>query len=232
MKLEEVKTRILYGESRDNLQNLDPITRLTMLPKETLENIEFCLNKCIEENIPGDFVETGVWRGGACIFAREILKEKKENRKVYVCDSFEGLPFPDAVNYPRDAGDAHYSIAELSVGLEKVKENFEIFGSLDENVVFVKGWFKDTMKTIDVDSISVLRLDGDMYESTIQVLEALYPKLSVGGYCIIDDWEEHFGARYATENYRKEHNIEDLIEEFGRSEECKDCPRSIFWKKS
>ena len=98
----------------------------------------------------------------------------------------------------------------LSVSLEQVSENFKKFGLLDDNVVFVKGWFKDTMPNLDIKKISILRLDGDMYESTIQVLDALYHKLSVGGYCIIDDYY-HPRCASAVHDFRKKHNISSPI---------------------
>lgn len=226
MTIPQIKDRILYGQTVDP-NNIDHDTRLTMLPRTFLENVESCVNETLENNINGDFVETGVWRGGACILAHNIFKIASSTKKVWVFDSFEGLPKPDAEKYPSDAGDDHWSIPELSVSLEQVKENFELFNVLDESVEFVKGWFKDTMPNNAIENISVLRLDGDMYESTIDPLEYLYPKLSSGGYCIIDDYNPKYGAFNAVNDYREKYNITEPIEVVS------DSGVTIgFWKKA
>lgn len=184
--------------------------RLTLLPWSALEHLHHVIKDTIQQGVEGDFIETGVWKGGACILAKAVYNELDSTRKVYVADSFEGLPAPDLVNYPQDAGDTHYLDPMLSVSLEQVKSNFKQFNLLDENVIFVKGWFKDTMPTLDIEKISILRLDGDMYESTIQVLESLYSKLSVGGYCIIDDYY-HPRCAQAVHDFRNQNNITSPI---------------------
>jgi hypothetical protein len=211
MTIEEIKNRILYGQTVDP-NNIDYNTRLTMLPRLFLENIEECVNETLKDQIEGDFVEAGVWRGGACILVNEIFKKLNTDKKVWVYDSFEGLPKPNESKYPSDAGDNHWTLPELSVSLEEVHDNFKIFGDLDDNVKFVKGWFSDTMPSNTIDKISVLRLDGDMYESTIDPLEYLYPKLSIGGYCIIDDYHPRYGAYNAVNDYRAMHNITTPIQ--------------------
>ena len=108
---------------------------------------------------------------------------------VYACDSFEGLPKPDTKNYPADDGDGHYQIDNLKVSEEVVRANFHKYGVLD-GVVFVKGWFKDTMPELkkQIQRIAILRLDGDMYESTVNVLDNLYDLVVCGGFIIIDDY--------------------------------------------
>lgn len=142
----------------------------------------------IENGIEGDFVETGVWKGGACVMANAVICEANQQpfRKVHVFDSFEGLPKPYMVE---DAGDNHHAIDCLAISVDTVKKVFASYGLLTENVIFRKGWFKDTMKTTDdINKIAVLRLDGDLYSSTIEVLEALYDKVTAGGFVIVDDW--------------------------------------------
>ena len=184
--------------------------KLTMLPPRVLENFRLCIEDVEMGHVAGDVVEAGVWRGGACIYAYHVLGALGSARKLWVCDSFEGLPPPNALEYPADAGDPHHLMPIFRVGLEQVKANFRLFGPIDESVVFVKGWFSDTMPGLGVEAISVLRLDGDMYESTFLVLENLYPKLSVGGYCIIDDWG-HKRAHQAVVDYRSREGITDEI---------------------
>jgi O-methyltransferase len=139
--------------------------------------------------IPGDFIETGVWRGGACIYMRGILEVHADScRRVFVADSFKGLPPPNPDVYSADAGDPHHTHKELAISRATVEENFRKYGLLDERVVFLEGWFKDTLPVAPIERLSVLRLDGDMYESTIQPLEALYHKVSRGGAVIVDDY--------------------------------------------
>jgi O-methyltransferase len=106
-----------------------------------------------------------------------------------VADSFEGLPKPNAEKYPKDAEDDHHTLSNhLAISLESVQENFKKFNLLNDQVKFLKGFFSETLPTSPIEKLSILRLDGDMYESTMDGLVNLYPKLSVGGYILIDDW--------------------------------------------
>lgn len=173
----------------DTLKNALFNDKMTLIPLIGLENIEFVLRDIKENEIKGDFVETGVWQGGACIYARAVMNELKLEGNVYVCDSFVGLPKPDIKNFPQDEGDVHSQIDVLKVSLETVTDNFLRYDLLD-GVKFVKGWFKDTMPVLknEIKSIAVLRLDGDMYESTVEVLDNLYDLVPVGGFIIIDDY--------------------------------------------
>ena len=112
----------------------------TMIGMKRLENIQFCVEDVLARNIQGDLIETGVWRGGAVIFMRALLKAHAANdRIVWVADSFEGLPIPDSQRYPADSGDRLHEFPELAVSLEKVKSNFDRYGLLDEQVQFLKG---------------------------------------------------------------------------------------------
>lgn len=161
-----------------------------MIGLKRLDNIQFCVETVIRDGIPGDLLEAGVWRGGACIFMRAILKAYgNTTRTVWVVDSFVGLPTPNPAAYQPNAGDLHHTYIDfLAVSRQEVEENFRRYDLLDEQVCFFEGWFKDTLPKAPIDRLSVLRLDGDMYESTIQTLEALYDKLSSGGGIIIDDY--------------------------------------------
>ena len=165
------------------------------------------MESAIGNNIPGDFIETGVWRGGACIMMRAVLNAYNvTDRKVWLADSFEGLPPPDLDDYPEDEGETFHKHSELAVSIDEVKSNFEKYGLLDEQVGFIKGWFKDTLSTISIDKLALLRLDGDLYESTIQPLDALYDKLSIGGHVIVDDYYVVKGCKIAIHDFfrRKE----------------------------
>ncbi|MDB5452760.1 MAG: macrocin O-methyltransferase, partial [Caulobacteraceae bacterium] len=112
--------------------------------------------------------------------------------------------------FPADAGDVHHTFAQLAIPKAEVENNFRKYGLLDSRVIFLEGWFKDTLPTAPIDQIAVLRLDGDMYESTIQALEALYHKVSFGGYVIVDDFALQ-GCQKAVGDFRQKHQIDSLI---------------------
>jgi len=177
----------------------------TMIGMKRLTNIQECFETVVREKIPGDLIETGVWRGGATILMKGLVKYHNEPRKVFVADSFEGLPKPDA-KYGADAGDIHHTLKFLAVDVETVKNNFRAYDLLDDDVIFVKGFFETSLKTVPIDKLCILRLDGDMYSSTIQVLDQLYSKVSPGGFVIVDDWTLP-GCRKAIIDFRTTHGI-------------------------
>lgn len=203
-----VRTRKREVSKPKRLLGLDwPMYAHSMTGLSRLNNLEKCCKSVLDENIAGDWIETGCWRGGSSIFMAGVLRIFDESdRRVFVCDSFEGLPKPDE-NYPEDAQDKHHQWGDiLGVTKEQVEENFRRYGLLSRQVHFIKGWFKDTLRFIDSEQFSLIRLDGDMYESTYTALDALYPKLSSGGFLIIDDY-------YALDNCRKA--VDDYFEKEG-----------------
>jgi O-methyltransferase len=190
-----------------------PATALTMIGLRRLDNIQACVERVLADGIPGDFLEAGVWRGGACIFMRAILKARGDTtRTVWVADSFQGLPPPDVSTYPEDAPVNLHAFPELAVPLEQVQANFRRRGLLDEQVKFLPGWFRDTFPTAPVERLAVLRLDGDMYESTIDGLLHLYPKLSPGGFVIIDDYFDIPPVKQAVSDYFQVQKIDAPIQ--------------------
>ena len=184
----------------------------TMVGMKRLTNIQYCIEQILQNNIPGDLIEAGVWRGGAAIFMRGMLAAANiTDRTVFAADSFEGLPVPDP-KYPADRAETLHRHPFLAVSLEEVKGNFDRYGLLDDQVVFLQGWFKDTLPKAPCSSIALMRLDGDMYESTMDALDNLYPKLSIGGYCIIDDYARE-NCKQAVDEFREKHEIQsDLVE--------------------
>lgn len=197
----------------------------TMIGLRRLDNIRDLLKAIILNNVEGDYVETGVWRGGASIFARAVIAAygEQRGRVSYVCDSFSGLP-PGDRNL--DAGDKNWDKTNyLEVPYDIVANNFVKYGLLDENVVFVKGLFRDSLGPLSskIKTLSIMRLDGDMYESTVDVLYRLYDKLSIGGYVIMDDWFG-FPARSACEDFFKAHGIDPEITAID--------DLAVFWKKT
>jgi O-methyltransferase len=202
-----------------------PARAETMVGLKRLDNLDECVRTVVSEGIEGDLVETGVWRGGSSILMRGVLEALgDEQRRVWACDSFQGLPPPNSAEYPADSGDDHHAFDELAVSVETVRRNFARYGLLDERVVFLKGFFKDTLPEAPIEKVAVLRLDGDMYESTIQALEPLYPKLSPGGFCIVDDYHVVPACRRAIQDYRAEHGINEEIREVDGS--------AVFWRRA
>jgi hypothetical protein len=196
----------------------------TMIGIWRLDNIRHCVESVLAEGVPGDLVETGVWRGGATIYMRAILAAWGiTEREVFVCDSFAGLPKP---YLHQDSGDTHWKFKDLRVSLEEVKDNFRKYNLLDDQVVFLKGWFKDTLPTAPIERIAVLRLDGDMYGSTMDALTNLYPKLSIGGYCILDDYGDIQGCKQAVDDYRRDNNITCKIIQIEGTNHG-----HVYWKK-
>lgn len=184
----------------------------TMVGLRRLDNVEACVVDTLRRRVPGDLLEAGVWRGGTTILMRAVLAAYGDDeRRVWVADSFQGLPKPDADAFPADAGVDYTGRAELSVGERQVRANFARYGLLDDRVEFLPGWFKDTLPGAPVERLAVMRLDGDLYESTIDALDALYPKLSAGGYCIIDDYGALEACRRAVDDYRAAHGITEEL---------------------
>lgn len=211
--------------TRDEIENglYWPTRAHTMIGLKRLQNIQDCFENVIKENIPGDLIETGVWRGGATIFMKGLVNYYNQNRLVFVADSFEGLPPPDA-KYPDDNGDIHHTINYLAVDLDTVTDNFKRYDLLDDNVVFVKGFFETSLKKEPrIQKLAILRLDGDMYSSTIQVLDELYHKVSKGGYIIIDDYGL-YGCRKAVTDFRNKHSIKEELIQIDSL--------SCYWKKN
>lgn len=214
-------------EKLKNIKN-DIISQgVSMIGSERMQNILECSQSVLTNKIQGDFVETGVWKGGACIFMRSILKEFEDNsRKIFVCDFFEGLPKDEM---PRDL--VHHSVTDLArnhynnlaISLEDVQSYFKNFNVLDEQVVFVKGWFKDTLPCLQTETIALLRLDGDMYSSTMDALNSLYFKVSKGGFIIIDDYGHFPQCKEAVDEFRTANNIKDQIVQIDYT--------GVFWKK-
>jgi O-methyltransferase len=203
-------------ESRDAFLESPPAqirNAETLIGPVGLENVQYCVEDVLKYEVPGDLIEAGVWRGGAVLFMRGLLAAHGDsNRIVWAADSFAGLPSPEESRYHEDerAGDwANQSW--LAVPLDEVRENFARYGLLDERVRFLVGWFHDTLPHAPFDQLSIIRVDADMYGSTMDALRFLYPKLSVGGYVIIDDyWLPD--CRAAVNTFRAENEItEELV---------------------
>jgi O-methyltransferase len=215
-----------FDEKKRSLGLDWPASAETMIGIQRLAHLQHCVESVLAEAIPGDLVECGVWRGGACILMRAVLAVYgDEKRCVWLADSFAGVPPPDPENYPADK-DLRLDLAAdvLAISESAVRNNFKRYGLLDDRVRFLPGWFKDTLPEAPIDRIALLRLDGDLYESTIQAIEALYPRLSAGGFCIIDDYHQIHACRQAVTDYRQRNSISaEVIEIDGTG---------VYWRKS
>jgi hypothetical protein len=130
------------------------------------------------------------------------------DRTVWLADPFEGLP-PSSSN--KDGADLSH-VEHLKVSLEQVKANFATFGLLDERVQFLKGWFCETLPKAPIERLAVLRLDGDLYNSTMDTLRSLYPRVSAGGYVIVDDYYSWQSCQEAVTDYLRENGISAKIQ--------------------
>jgi O-methyltransferase len=199
-----------------------PLFGFTLTGRRRLDALQACIEDILENNVPGDFAETGVWRGGSVILMRALLKVHNiTERKVWCADSFEGMPIPKGRD--KETSDMEFSDRDyLKVSVEEVKRNFERFGLLDDQVQFLKGWFSETLPIAPIRQLALLRLDGDLYESTRDALSNLYDKISAGGYVIIDDYNNWEGCRIAVDEFRNDRGITNKIEAIDRY--------SILWK--
>ena len=191
-----------------------------------LRNLRELTQRALDDGIPGDFIETGVWRGGCCILMRGVLAANSvRDRRVYVADSFDGFPPADVARYPMDERKGPPPPRELiAVSEDQVRANFGRYGLLDDQVVFVKGYFSATLPALETGPLALIRLDGDMYESTYVALEHLYPRLSVGGFAIIDDYGALPKARQAVTDYREAKGIAEPMHQADWT--------AVWWRKS
>lgn len=196
----------------------------TMVGLKRLDNLQHCIPDVLSKGVPGDLIEAGVWREGGAIFMRAVLKAFGDNKRiVWVADSFQGLPKPDGSRYPADAGDSSWKSSYFAVPVDQVKANFIRYGLLNEQVRFLVGWFRDTLKTAPMKQLAVLRIDADLYESTIDALRFLYPKLSVGRYIIIDDYGCLPRCKEAVDDFRRHQRINEPLQHIDWS--------GVFWQR-
>jgi hypothetical protein len=202
---------------------------LTMCSLKRLDNIQWCIEQCLADQIPGDCIECGVWRGGAVLLMRGVLAAYGvTNRIVWVADSFQGLPPPPAQSV--DEGLYHFpqvaALDHFHVDIASVQANFMRYGLLDHQVRFLPGWFHDTLPQAPIERLAILRLDGDYYESTRDTLRFLYPRLAPGGFVIIDDWgiDKICGAKAAVVEFRQHYHITDALIPIDW--------HSAYWRKS
>ena len=199
---------------------IDTIRRVAPFTSTSGERL-YVLCKSVEyivkNNIPGDFVECGVWRGGSMMaVAHTLLRLGDTSRRLYLFDTFEGMPKPGEKDISFRGEDASITWRELNRGdangwcyasLEEVRRNMLSLGYEADKIHFVKGTVEQTLPSAAPDSIAMLRLDTDWYTSVRHELDHLFPRLTRGGVIIVDDYGHWEGARQATDEYIKEHNL-------------------------
>lgn len=205
----------------------------TMIGTHRLDQVQRFIGDVVAEGVPGDLIETGVWRGGSVIFMRGVLEALDvRDRVVWVADSFEGFPTTPAqgatersyTSVPSDLSeDPQMQAGQIGYSLEDVRRNFERYGLLDAQVRFLPGWFRQTLPRAPIERLALLRLDGDLYDSTRDALEALYPKVSPGGYVIVDDYTFTEECRTA---------VHDYLDGIGEDVELRtnDTP-AVYWRR-
>ncbi|MBO6496687.1 MAG: class I SAM-dependent methyltransferase [Roseivirga sp.] len=195
----------------------------TMIGRKRLNHIEYCLDTILKEEVPGDVIECGVWKGGVTIFMKAYLEVyQTKNRAVWIADSFEGVP-KSTLAQDKYTDLSKEAYPGLAIPKEEVIRNFEKYEVPLENVKFLEGWFKDTLPHAPMEKLALLRLDGDLYESTMDVLQSLYHKLSTGGFVIIDDFRALPQCEEAVKDFRSEHAITEEIQMIDSE--------AAFWRK-
>jgi hypothetical protein len=203
---------------------------LSMAGQRRLDHTSALLAFAVADNVAGHFIETGVWRGGMSFLAAKTLELLEESgassgrgmRRVYLCDSFAGIP--EQISYgsgrrhsrvgsegaEQDARAHTHSVLNAN-SASRVRLDATRLGLRLERLVFVPGFFNASlprlMRSEPNLQFAVIRLDGDTYWSTYEALEALYPRLAPGGFVVIDDYVDWAGCRAAVDDYRKENAV-------------------------
>jgi hypothetical protein len=195
-----------------------PLVGETMIGPARLDHLQRCVETVLADNVPGDLIEAGCWRGGAGILLRATLEARGDrDRRVWLADSFAGLP---GTRHPSERGLHLERYAELAVPQEEVERTFERYGLLDERVRFVAGWFEESLPALAEETWALVRIDADLHDSTRDALAALYPQLSPGGFLVVDDHGALAGCRVAVDAFRAEHGVREPLEWIDDSAIC------------
>jgi O-methyltransferase len=201
---------------------ISEVRAFTMTSDERLSALCHAMRYVARHGIPGDIVECGVWRGGSMMAAAmTLLAERDESRTLYLCDTFEGMTEPSEFDRATLSGKTALSLLEKAdrsanvwayAPLDDVRTNLGKTGYPRDHVLFIRGKVEDTIPAQAPHTIALLRLDTDWYESTRHELIHLYPRLSIGGVLIIDDYGHWEGARKAVDEYIKDNRLKVLLQ--------------------
>jgi hypothetical protein len=194
---------------------------ITFTSFESLVTLAICCKHVSQENIQGDFVEAGVWRGGSSIVAKNLLGK---NRFFYLFDTYSGMTEPSSKDTRVGSGTSDFVLKKWEesisgdtsswdyASLEEVKKNFRKFNVLDSSIRFVVGDVRQTLLENELpDKIAILRLDTDFYDSTLIELQVLWPRLVKGGILILDDYGHWDGAKTAVDEYFQSIGIHEVL---------------------
>jgi len=191
------------------------IQPFTMVDRPRLHSLFKAVQYIVRAGIQGDFVECGVYRGGCCmLMALTLLSLGDTSRKIYLYDTFAGMPEPGALDVSGDENkDAQHIWSEQQqddhnewcyAPLDQVQRNLSSTTFPTDRLVFVQGKTEDTIPHTIPEGIALLRLDTDWYNSTRHEMEHLYPKLAPNGVLISDDYAHWAGHRKAIDDYLAE----------------------------
>jgi hypothetical protein len=227
---DDLNHEIRYQFEKDANEAIKIIRKNTMLPYINLVTLYEQVVFCEKNGIDGDFVECGVWKGGAVgLMALSNLKHGLKRRNLHLFDAFEEICAPNeivdgqvAINEIKQALGKNAPTHGELVPLKGIYDKFGGPGALleckkiiendigyDKRFVFYhKGWFQNTIpiKSRHINNIAILRLDGDWYESTKICLENLFDKVVPNGFIIIDDYGLYSGCRKAVDDFLKKRN--------------------------
>jgi hypothetical protein len=223
---------------------IGPQQNRTKAPLERVQNAFSLSREAIHSDIKGDFVEAGVWKGGISATMGRLCEIEGKNRKVWSFDSFQGMSPPDPTKDLLDSESSAAACYSDPVQLRNFnlkdfgRTCFEMVGLKEDTINVCEGWVDDTIPKFahKIKNIAILRVDLDWYEPTKKLLEALYPKVSKGGYVICDDYGCWRGARDAIDEYRAANNITDPLIQTPKPDGSPQPSLSVgtehFWKVS
>lgn len=185
----------------------------------------------VRNQIPGDIVECGVWKGGSMMaVARTLIQANDQSRHLYLFDTYEGMTPPgdkdvsvqgaSASNLLQNEDKADPESVWCVAPLDEVRRVMDGVGYAPSKVHFIKGRVEETLPEMAPEKISLLRLDTDWYESTRHEMNQLFPRLSKGGVLIIDDYGHWEGARQAIDEYIKENKLQILLHRIDNTGRC------------
>ncbi|HEY0406140.1 MAG TPA: TylF/MycF/NovP-related O-methyltransferase [Pyrinomonadaceae bacterium] len=207
--------------SEEEKEICEAVAPFTMTSVERIVSLVQATKYVTENKIRGDIVECGVWKSGSMMVVAYTLQRLGDtSRKLYLYDTFAGMPEPTPRDkrYDGESADSLLSEMEKNTGLwcyaskDEVAANLQSTGYPDENVILIEGKVEETIPQTLPDSISLLRLDTDWYESTKHELTYLYPRLSRSGVLIIDDYGYWQGAKEATDEYFSQLKMKPLLQ--------------------
>lgn len=198
---------------------LQPSKR-TLLGRERLRNAGYTVLDVARRGVKGQIVECGTYRGGALAFMSLVNKAVESKRFLWGFDTFKGLPPPSNLDGPGSIGRGF--TGDLLATEEDCRQTFGLIGLDMSDVRLVPGLFQDTLKNVksEIGEISVLRLDGDWYDSTMCCLQELYDQVTVGGWVIIDDYGHWEGCKKAVDEFLKMRNISPTFKQTDYTEVC------------